>query len=95
MASTTSESTAPQHEDRPLERAEPLEQQQGRHRHRVNQLRRALRILVRSVTSGSGNHCPTYFSRRTRADRSTSIEIRVTAAVRKALADVGCAGDAW
>ena len=36
----------PQHEHRPLERAEPLEQQQGRHRHRVGQLRRPLRILV-------------------------------------------------
>ena len=29
-----------QHEHRPLERAQPLEQQQGRHRHRVGQLRR-------------------------------------------------------
>jgi hypothetical protein len=45
------------------------------------------------VSSGSGNHCPTYSSRRTRADRSTSIEIRVTAAERKALADVGCVED--
>ena len=35
-----------QHEDRPLERAEPLEQQQRRHRHRVGQLRRPLRVLV-------------------------------------------------
>ena len=36
----------PQHEDRPFERGQPLEQQQGRHRHRVRQLRRPLRILV-------------------------------------------------
>ncbi len=35
-----------QHEDRALERAEPLQQQQGRHRHRVGQLGRALRVLV-------------------------------------------------
>jgi hypothetical protein len=47
------------------------------------------------VSSGSGNHGPTYFSRRTRAERSTSMEIRVTAADRKAFADLGCAGVAW
>jgi hypothetical protein len=39
------------------------------------------------VSSGSGNHGPTYSSRLTRAERSTSIEIRVTVADRKALAD--------
>ena len=47
-----------------------------------------------SVSSGSGNHGPACSSRRTLADRSTSIEIRVTAAERKALVDLGCAGQA-
>ena len=47
-----------------------------------------------SVSSGSGNHGPTYSSRRTRAERSTSIEIRVTTADRNALADVGWVGEA-
>jgi hypothetical protein len=47
-----------------------------------------------SASSGSGNHGPTYRSRRTRAERSTSIEIRVTTAERYALTEVGCAGDA-
>ena len=46
------------------------------------------------MSSGSGNHGPTYSSRRTRAERSTSIEIRVTTAERKALADVGWVGEA-
>ena len=85
----------PQHEDRPLERAEPLEQQQGRHRHRVGQLRRPLPgPRTGRSSSGSGNHGPTYSSRRTRAERSTSIEIRVTTAERKALVDVGWVGEA-
>jgi hypothetical protein len=47
-----------------------------------------------SVSNGSGNHGPTYSSRRTRAERSTSIEIRVTTADRKALAEVGRVGEA-
>ena len=42
-----------------------------------------------SSSSGSGNHGPTYFSRRTRAERSTSIAIRVTVADKNALADTG------
>jgi hypothetical protein len=46
------------------------------------------------LSSGSGNHCPTYVSRRTRAERSMSIEIRVTTAERKALVDVACVEDA-
>ncbi len=46
-----------------------------------------------SASSGSGNHGPTYCSRRTRAERSTSIEIRVTTADRKALAEVGRVSD--
>jgi hypothetical protein len=45
-----------------------------------------------SVSSGSGNHCPTYFSRWTRAERSTSIETRVTTAERNALVDAGFVG---
>ena len=47
------------------------------------------------VSSGSGNHGPTYSSRRTRAERSTSIEIRVTTADRNALPDAGSVGEAW
>jgi hypothetical protein len=35
-----------------------------------------------------------YSSRRKRAERSTSIEIRVTTAERKALAELGCVGEA-
>jgi len=34
-------------------------------------------------------------SRRTRAERSTSIETRLTTAARNALADAGSAGEAW
>ena len=37
----------PEHEHRAFERAQPLEQQQRRHRHRVGELRGALRVLVR------------------------------------------------
>ena len=48
-----------------------------------------------SVSSGSGNHGPAYSSRRTRAERSTSIEIRVTTADRNALPDAGSVGEAW
>jgi len=36
----------PQYEYRPFERAEPLEQQQRRHRQRVGQLGRTRRILI-------------------------------------------------
>ncbi len=36
----------PEHEDRPLQRGQPLKQQQGRHRHRIRQLRRPRRILI-------------------------------------------------
>jgi hypothetical protein len=42
-----------------------------------------------SASSGSGNHGPVYASRRTRAERSTSIAIRVTTADRNAFADRG------
>ena len=46
------------------------------------------------MSSGSGNHSPTYASRRTLAERNTSIEIRVTTAERKALVDVGVVSEA-
>ena len=45
-----------------------------------------------SMSKGSGNHSPTYSSRRTRAERSTSIEILVTTAERNALGDPGRVG---
>jgi hypothetical protein len=48
-----------------------------------------------SVSSGSGNHRPTYSSRLRRAERSTSIAIRVTTADRNALTEAACVGDAW
>ena len=48
-----------------------------------------------SSTSGSGNQLPTYVSRLTRADLSTSIESRVTTADRKDLVDRGSVVDVW
>ncbi len=47
-----------------------------------------------SLSSGSGNHGPTYCSRRTRAERSTSIEIRVTVAERNAFVESGTVDEA-
>ncbi len=48
-----------------------------------------------SVRSGSGSHWPTYDSRRTRADRSTSMETRVTIADRNDLSEIGVVVLAW
>jgi hypothetical protein len=45
-----------------------------------------------SVSSGSGNHSPTYCSRRTRAERSTSMAILVTTADRNAFGERGRVG---
>lgn len=45
------------------------------------------------MSSGSGSHGPTYSSLLTRAERSTSIETRVTVADRNALVDAGRVAD--
>jgi hypothetical protein len=47
-----------------------------------------------SSSSGSGSQGPTYSSRRTRAERSTSIATRMTTVDRNARADSGWVGAA-
>jgi hypothetical protein len=68
----------------------------------VTESRRVLRSLAVSRVAEAvaeaeeqrlGYHGPTYSSRRRRAERSTSIEIRVTTAERNALVDVGRVGE--
>jgi hypothetical protein len=84
-----------EHEHRPLERTEPLEQEQRRHRHGVRQLGGALGVVVRVVDERFGEPVADIRLALTRADLSTSMESRVTTADRKDLVDLGSVAEVW
>jgi hypothetical protein len=83
-----------QHEDGAFERTEPSSSSRAAVDTESASSAERAGSSYGSASSGSGNHGPTYSSRRRRADRSTSIEIRVTTAERYALVDLGCVEEA-
>ena len=71
-----------QYEGRPLQRRQRLEHDQHRHRHRVGELRHLRRILAGAI--GSGNHGPTYCSRRAFCGRNRLSASRLVIRIRYA-----------